>query len=57
MFKWALVFLVIALLGVLFELTAVAGTAYLAAKVLFLVFLILFVLSLLLGYRTPRTLS
>jgi len=45
-------FLVIALIAALFGFTTIAGTAYFAAKVLFFVFLVLFVLSLLLGNRT-----
>jgi uncharacterized membrane protein YtjA (UPF0391 family) len=52
MLSWSLMFLVIALLAALFGFTTVAGTAYLAAKVLFFVFLVLFVLSLLMGGRT-----
>jgi uncharacterized membrane protein YtjA (UPF0391 family) len=56
MLRWALVFLVIALIAALFGFTSVAGTAYGAAKILFVVFLILFVVSLLFGWRggAPR---
>lgn len=57
MLRWAIVFLVIALIAALFGFTNVAGTAYLAAKIVFFVFLVLFVLSLLLGYRRPRELA
>ena len=57
MLRWAIVFLVVALIGALFGFTNVAGTAYLAAKIVFFVFLVLFVLSLLLGYRQPRALT
>jgi len=57
MLRWAIVFLVVALIAALFGFTNVAGTAYLAAKIVFFVFLVLFVLSLLLGYRQPRTLT
>jgi len=56
MLRWAILFLVIALIAALFGFTAVAGTAYLAAKIVFFVFLVLFVLSLLAGYRRPREL-
>lgn len=52
MLSWALMFMVIALIAALFGFTTVAGTAYLAGKVLFFVFLVLFVLSLLMGGRT-----
>jgi uncharacterized membrane protein YtjA (UPF0391 family) len=54
MLHWALMFLVIALIAALFGFTSVAGTAYVAAKILFFVFLVLFVVSLVAGYRTPR---
>jgi len=46
-------FLIIALIAGLFGFTSVFGTAMFAAKVLFFVFLVLFVLSLLFGSRTP----
>jgi len=52
MLSWSLMFLVVALIAALFGFTTVAGTAYLAAKVLFFVFLVLFVLSLVMGGRT-----
>lgn len=57
MLRWAIVFLVVALIAALFGFTNVAGTAYLAAKIVFFVFLVLFVLSLLTGYRRPRELT
>jgi uncharacterized membrane protein YtjA (UPF0391 family) len=54
MLRWALLFLVIALVAGLFGFTSVAGTAYGAAKILFVVFLILFVVSAIFGYgRRP----
>jgi uncharacterized membrane protein YtjA (UPF0391 family) len=56
MLSWSLLFLVIALIAALFGFTAIAGTAYFAAKVLFFVFLVLFVASLLLGSRTTNEL-
>jgi len=52
MLSWSLTFLVVALVAALFGFTAIAGTAYFAAKVLFFVFLVLFVVTLLLGNRT-----
>jgi uncharacterized membrane protein YtjA (UPF0391 family) len=51
MLRWALLFLVVALVAALFGFTSVAGTAYGAAKILFFVFLVLFIVSLRLGYR------
>lgn len=55
MLRWALLFLVIALVAALFGFTTVAGTAYMAGKLVFFVFLVLFVLALIMGRRTPGT--
>jgi uncharacterized membrane protein YtjA (UPF0391 family) len=55
MLRLAVLFLVIALVAALFGFTAVAGTAYSGARLLFFVFLILFVVSLLLGRRGPSS--
>ncbi len=52
MLRWAMMFLIIALVAALFGFTSVAGTAYAAAKVMFFVFLVLFVVALLMGNRT-----
>jgi uncharacterized membrane protein YtjA (UPF0391 family) len=55
MLRWAILFLVVALLAALFGFTDVAGTSVVAAKILFFVFLVLFVISLILGDRgAPR---
>ncbi len=51
MLSWALVFLVIAVLAGLLGFGVVAGTAAGIAKILFFLFLILFVVSLLMGRR------
>lgn len=56
MLSWALMFLVIALLAALFGFTNVAGTSIVAAQIVFFVFLVLFVLSLLFGRRAPKDL-
>ncbi len=53
MLRWAILFLVIALVAALFGFVGVAGIAYDGAKILFFVFLILFVVSLVLGRRSP----
>lgn len=55
MLRWALLFLVVALLSALFGFTEVAGTSILAAKILFFVFLVMFVVSLVMGTREPRS--
>jgi len=54
MLYWALIFLVVALVAGLFGFTTVAGTAYAAAKILFVVFLVLFIVAAIAGYRSPR---
>jgi uncharacterized membrane protein YtjA (UPF0391 family) len=54
MLRWSIIFLVIALAAGLFGFTDVAGTSWLIAKILFFVFLVLFVVSLILGSRTTR---
>lgn len=57
MLGWSLMFLVIALAAAVLGFTSIAGPAYLAAKVLFFVFLVLFVFSLALGSRRPAELT
>ena len=57
MLGWSLMFLVVALMAAVFGFTTIAGSAYLAAKILFFVFLVLFVFSLALGSRRPAELS
>lgn len=49
MLSWALTFLVIALIAAALGFGGVAGTATSIAKILFFVFLVLFVISLLAG--------
>lgn len=51
MLSWALLFLVVALIAALFGFRGVAGTATGIAKVLFYLFIILFVFSLIFGGR------
>jgi uncharacterized membrane protein YtjA (UPF0391 family) len=53
MLNWAVVFLVIALIAAIFGFGGIAATATGIAKVLFFVFLILFVVSLFMGRRAP----
>lgn len=49
MLYWAGVFLVLAIIAGIFGFGAVAGTAYGIAKVLFVIFLVLFLATLLSG--------
>ncbi len=53
MLSWSLTFLVIAILAAAFGFGGIAGTAVGIAKVLFFVFLVLFILSLVFGRRVP----
>jgi uncharacterized membrane protein YtjA (UPF0391 family) len=53
MLSWALTFLIVALVAGVFGFTGVYVAAAGIAKILFFVFLVLFVVSLLAG-RTPR---
>lgn len=46
MLGWAITFLIIALIAGLFGFGVVGGMAYNAAKILFFVFLVLFIVSL-----------
>ncbi|MCB9824786.1 MAG: DUF1328 domain-containing protein [Planctomycetota bacterium] len=55
MLGWSLVFLVIALIAGALGFGLVGGTAYAIAKVLFFVFLVLFVISLIRGRRVNLT--
>jgi uncharacterized membrane protein YtjA (UPF0391 family) len=45
----AILFLIIAVIAALFGFGLVAGTAWMAAKILFFVFIVLFVLTLIFG--------
>ena len=53
MLSWALTFLVIALVAGLFGFGIIAGTSIAIAKILFFIFLILFLVSLIAGRRRP----
>lgn len=54
MLGWALTFLVIALISGVLGFTTIAGTAIGVAKILFFVFLILFVVSLVMNMVRGR---
>lgn len=55
MLRWAIVFLVIALLSAALRLHRRGGTSMFAAKILFFVFLVMFVVSLIAGTRSRKT--
>ncbi len=49
MLKWSLIFLVVAMIAGLLGFTNVAGTALEIAKILFFIFLFLFLLTIIIG--------
>jgi len=55
MLSWAVFFLVIALIAAVLGFGGIAGTAVGIAKLLFFVFLIIFVISLIMGMTRGRT--
>jgi uncharacterized membrane protein YtjA (UPF0391 family) len=54
MLSYAITFLVIALIAAVLGFGVLAGTAMTIAKILFFVFIVLFVISFLMGRGTPR---
>lgn len=54
MLNWAITFLVIALIAAVLGFGGLAGTAVGLAKILFFVFIVLFIASFLMGRKTPR---
>ena len=53
MLSWAITFLIIALIAAVLGFGVLAGTAMEIAKILFFVFLVLFIVSFFMGRRTP----
>jgi uncharacterized membrane protein YtjA (UPF0391 family) len=54
MLRWALLFLIVAIIAAVFEFGGIAASATEIARILFFAFLILFVLSLVSGaFRRP----
>ncbi len=56
MLRYAVIFLVVALVAAMLGFTTIVGPAMEGAKILFFVFLVLFVVSLIMG-RRPRDLA
>ncbi|GIO04471.1 DUF1328 domain-containing protein [Brevibacillus reuszeri] len=52
MLRWSMLFLIIAIIAAIFGFTGIVSAAVGIAKFLFVVFLILFVLSLIFGKRS-----
>ena len=55
MLGWALTFLVVALIAGVLGFTTIAGTAIGVAKILFYVFLVLFLISLVMNFLRGRS--
>ncbi|NLL66313.1 MAG: DUF1328 domain-containing protein [Clostridiaceae bacterium] len=55
MIKWAITFFVLALIAGLFGFGLIANMAFGIAKILFYIFIALFVVSLIFGRRTTRS--
>jgi uncharacterized membrane protein YtjA (UPF0391 family) len=53
MLRWALTFLIVALLASAFGMWGLEGTAMEIARILFFVFIVLFIISLVTGRRAP----
>jgi uncharacterized membrane protein YtjA (UPF0391 family) len=56
MLRWAILFLIVAIIAAVFGFGGIAAAATDIARLLFVVFLVLFVISLFLGWRStsPR---
>lgn len=54
MLRFSILFLLVAIVAGVLGLGYVEGTALVAAKITFLIFIVLFLASLLLGSRSPR---
>jgi len=57
MLRWALVFLVLALIAGVLGFTSIAGTSMDIAKILFFIFLVLFAVGLVYSLMTGRRLK
>jgi uncharacterized membrane protein YtjA (UPF0391 family) len=55
MLNLAVMFLLVAVVAAIFGFTTIAGPAWAGAKILFFVFLIMFVVSAIMGYGWKRT--
>jgi uncharacterized membrane protein YtjA (UPF0391 family) len=56
MLRWAFVFLIVALIAGLLGFTGIAGNSMYIARVLFFIFLVIFLLSLVYGLATGKRL-
>ncbi len=54
MLRWALAFLVIALIAALFGFTGIAGESMYIARILFYIFIVVFLVSIVMSLLTGR---
>lgn len=54
MLYWAMIFLILAIIAAIFGFGAIAAAGIAMAKILFWVFLVLFIISLIAGWGRPR---
>lgn len=54
MLYWAVVFFIIAVIAALFGFTTIAGAALGLAKIVFFIFVVLFVITLIMGLMSGR---
>ena len=54
MLYWAVVFFIIAVIAALFGFTTIAGAALGLAKIVFFIFVVLFVIALIMGLMSGR---
>ena len=57
MLRWALMFFIFGLIAALLGFTGIAGAAIGIAKILFYIFLVLFLVALLIGLATANKIS
>ena len=57
MLRWALMFFVFGLIAALLGFTGIAGTSFAIAKILFYIFLVLFLVALLIGLTAAKKIS
>jgi uncharacterized membrane protein YtjA (UPF0391 family) len=53
MLRWAVLFLIVAIVAAVFGFGGIAAAATDIARILFFVFVVLFIIALVMGYRRP----
>lgn len=57
MLRWSLIFFIVAIIAAIFGFGGIAGTTMGIAKILFFVFIALFILSLIFGSRAVKNVA